>query len=760
MRAGGPRSAPRTKVGSLDASKGTSVRPAGQGRVARREQGDLGPPAGQGRFTRREQGDLGPPGRSEVWSLPSPPRPYRTQRAPGSLRGTLLPRRPAGDPMLDQGALLRGQRDDVPVALGRHRLPQRRVVTDLLHQERPGEVSGDHVVAACVLQGRLRQQQRVRGRSVPDHHEVTDVVTLVTAPAPRLQEREHLGPRRDVGIGIGIGIGIRVGGGHRVVPGHEGAVIVGGRAGEREEQVHRVSGYPIVARPVPGVNQNIWNGITRQSRTLFADPHSLHCVDLAASLLNFRAAASRAGLSPAAFSDRIQRLEDHLGVRLFTRTTRSVKLTDAGARLLPQICVCLEDLRTLGRLATADRGAEPWTLTLGTRWELGLSWIVPALGDLRAAHPERTIHLAFGDSPDLLEGARHGTPDAVITSYRVVVTDLVSEPVHEEAYTFVAAPDCLARAPLDHPADARGHVLLDASPDLPLFRYLLDATGGGRAVAVRRDRAARRDRRGAGPGPGRRGRSGAPRLLRRRRRRRGSPGAACACGDAPQRPVPPLVAPGPSPGGRDARARRGAAGEAVDVSVAGAGHPSAPLYTGPMLLLLGCTLSEAPDAAATSTVPDPVVCTETEVLDGVVCVPRACGVGPFGSATGDVYVNPAAASGGDGSSAAPFTTVDEALASDAASIVLAAGVYEGPLSLDTLAGRALTGRCAEQVRLITGDEDLPVVTITRGPVALSGLTLAPDGGTGAQVSGNATATFTDVTITGARGVGLAAMPIG
>lgn len=212
---------------------------------------------------------------------------------------------------------------------------------------------------------------------------------------------------------------------------------------------------------------------------MLPDSESLRCVDLAASLLNFRAAAARAGLSPAAFSDRIQRFEEQLGVRLFTRTTRSVQLTEVGERLLPQIRVCLEDLRLLARLAEADRGAEPWTLTLGTRWELGLSWVVPGLGALRSAHPERTIHLAFGDSPDLLEGARKGAPDAVVTSYRVLVPDLVSEPLHEEAYTFVAAPACLARAPLNGPADARHHVLLDALPDLPLFRYLLDATGGG-----------------------------------------------------------------------------------------------------------------------------------------------------------------------------------------------------------------------------------------------------------------------------------------
>lgn len=212
---------------------------------------------------------------------------------------------------------------------------------------------------------------------------------------------------------------------------------------------------------------------------MLADPDSLRCVDLAATHLNFRRAAQRAGLSPAAFSDRIQRLEELLGVRLFERTTRSVRLTDAGERLLPQIRLCLDELRTLHRLARADDGPEPYTLTVGTRWELGLSWLVPALEPLGASHPERTLHLVFGDSPELVESCRRGQLDAVITSYRVTVAELVAEPLHEERYLLVAAPACIARAPFAERADARAHTLLDTLADLPLFRYLLDALGGG-----------------------------------------------------------------------------------------------------------------------------------------------------------------------------------------------------------------------------------------------------------------------------------------
>lgn len=212
---------------------------------------------------------------------------------------------------------------------------------------------------------------------------------------------------------------------------------------------------------------------------MLADPDSLRCVELAATHLNFREAAARVGLSAAAFSDRIRRVEEDLGVRLFERTTRSVRMTAVGVRLLPQIRVCLEDLRALEQLARVQAGPEPWSVTIGTRWELGMSWIVPALGPLRQAHPERTVNLVFGDSPELVAGLRRGHPDVVITSYRVTAPDLLAAPLHDETYVFVASSALLDRAPMSGRADARAHVLLDTLPDLPLFRYLLDAFGGG-----------------------------------------------------------------------------------------------------------------------------------------------------------------------------------------------------------------------------------------------------------------------------------------
>ena len=57
---------------------------------------------------------------------------------------------------------------------------------------------------------------------------------------------------------------------------------------------------------------------------------------LAAELQSFTAAANAAGVTPAAVSRSVSRLEERLGVRLFVRTTRQIRLTAAGQRYMEQ----------------------------------------------------------------------------------------------------------------------------------------------------------------------------------------------------------------------------------------------------------------------------------------------------------------------------------------------------------------------------------------------------------------------------------------
>jgi LysR family transcriptional regulator, glycine cleavage system transcriptional activator len=115
-----------------------------------------------------------------------------------------------------------------------------------------------------------------------------------------------------------------------------------------------------------------------------------------------------------------------------------------------------------------------------------MSWLVPALSDLEKARPERTLHVYFSNGADLLDRTEDGSIDAMISSQRLTSARVAYASLHEEGYVFVGAPRLLDRRPLRRPEEAAAHTLLDTSPELPLFRYFLDAHPQGEVWAFGR----------------------------------------------------------------------------------------------------------------------------------------------------------------------------------------------------------------------------------------------------------------------------------
>jgi LysR family glycine cleavage system transcriptional activator len=206
---------------------------------------------------------------------------------------------------------------------------------------------------------------------------------------------------------------------------------------------------------------------------------NLRCFVAAAQSLNFRAAARTVGLTPAALGQRIRQLEDQLGVVLFNRTTRSVALTTSGLALLPYAQRALGSADECVRAARGELGPVPMELVLGTRHELGISWIMPQMDRLARKHPEVTFHLYFGAGEDLLLRIRTREVDCAVTSTRFNDPKLDSVRLHREDYAFVGSRALLDQRPLSRPEHAAHHTLVDAGPELPLFRYWRDAPGGG-----------------------------------------------------------------------------------------------------------------------------------------------------------------------------------------------------------------------------------------------------------------------------------------
>lgn len=205
---------------------------------------------------------------------------------------------------------------------------------------------------------------------------------------------------------------------------------------------------------------------------------SLRCFVAAAKFLNFRAASRAVALTPAAFGQRIKQLEDQLGAQLFVRTTRSVRLSTAGLSLLPAAQRAIASLEECARAVSTTGALPQMDIVLGTRHELGLSWILPQIDALKEAHPSVELHLYFGSGPDLVNRVRMMQLDCAITSTRLTDPKLDSIRLHREDYVFVAAPSLLDETPFTKPEDSVHHTLIELDDELPLFRYWRDSPKG------------------------------------------------------------------------------------------------------------------------------------------------------------------------------------------------------------------------------------------------------------------------------------------
>ncbi len=203
---------------------------------------------------------------------------------------------------------------------------------------------------------------------------------------------------------------------------------------------------------------------------------SLRCFFAAAQQLNFRRAAGEVGLTPTAFSERIRSLEQELGCRLFVRSTRRVELAPEGEALLPVAELALGAVQAC--LTAVGGSGGPVRLRVGTRFELGLSWLLPAVMALEKARRGMEVDLYFGSGEDIIDRLERGLVDGIVTSAPIARQDWHAEVLHPEAYEFVAAAALLREQPFRSAADAAKHTLLDIDDSLPLARYLLSAVPG------------------------------------------------------------------------------------------------------------------------------------------------------------------------------------------------------------------------------------------------------------------------------------------
>lgn len=102
---------------------------------------------------------------------------------------------------------------------------------------------------------------------------------------------------------------------------------------------------------------------------------------------SFSAAARRLGLTPAAVSKNVARLEARLGVRLFQRSTRRLTLTETGEDFLRQVRGGLAALRDAVANVAVANGRPAGTLKISMGQAFGRAYVLPLLTDFLARYP-------------------------------------------------------------------------------------------------------------------------------------------------------------------------------------------------------------------------------------------------------------------------------------------------------------------------------------------------------------------------------------
>lgn len=117
----------------------------------------------------------------------------------------------------------------------------------------------------------------------------------------------------------------------------------------------------------------------------------------AAELESFTATAEFFGVTPAAVSRSISRLEQRLGVRLFSRTTRSVKVTNEGELFWKECQIALDQIAQAERAITRAQTVPSGLLRISVSAAYGTFRLLPLMPKFSEAYPQIEIELSISD---------------------------------------------------------------------------------------------------------------------------------------------------------------------------------------------------------------------------------------------------------------------------------------------------------------------------------------------------------------------------
>lgn len=161
----------------------------------------------------------------------------------------------------------------------------------------------------------------------------------------------------------------------------------------------------------------------------------------------FLPAATHLNLSQTAISHRLRKLEDSLGMKLLTRTTRAITLTDAGRALLPRVRKAMQELELSYDTVRQHASTTPRWLVFGCLPTLAATQLSPALLRFAAEHPDISVRVLDDVIGEIAEHVHSGTAAFGVSLASSNRFGLDMEVFAEEPFVLVCPPrHRLARA--------------------------------------------------------------------------------------------------------------------------------------------------------------------------------------------------------------------------------------------------------------------------------------------------------------------------
>jgi DNA-binding transcriptional LysR family regulator len=200
---------------------------------------------------------------------------------------------------------------------------------------------------------------------------------------------------------------------------------------------------------------------------------------------NLARAARELGISRSIVSTHLKQLEDHLGILLVKRTTRSVVLTEAGQEYLNACMSVINGLiEAESRLSADQRGASGHLKCMASM-AFGMFQLGPMIPEFVASYPQIRMSLILTDRGFAAEDFLEGDFDLGVSMDNMKDASFISTKIGEVQWIPCAGPDYFHnRPPLLTPADLKDHNCLTHRSYAPDSVWKLFGPGGAEEIRV------------------------------------------------------------------------------------------------------------------------------------------------------------------------------------------------------------------------------------------------------------------------------------